>query len=167
VEDWLPGVAIASLSLGVSARTAYRQHQLETLPLLHIQPLALPHGVAVAIHNGGKGLAKSTFFYVSVGQDALKQHVGTGFLKPGDEVLVRTTLPVPSDIKGVDGFVWCLDHNNVKRAWSIGGKSMACRSRFLRRKVYPYDDEVFERLCGRSAEGMRLDRYGLRMERPE
>jgi hypothetical protein len=167
VEAWVPGAVIGGLSLGVAIRTAYRQHQTETLPHLHIQPLARGGRVAAAIHNGGKGLARSAFFFIVADQDALKGHIGTGFMTPGYEVLVTTTIPAPPPPgqDSIEGYVWCLDHKNVKRAWSMGGDSLVFRTRILRRKTYPNDAEVFEQFYGRSADEFQFTSHQLRLDR--
>ena len=110
-------------------------------------------------------MARAAFIFVAVGDDGIKGHIGTSFLKPGQEVLVSTTMPAPDKVHGIDGFVQCLDYKNVKHAWSVAGKHRAYRRRLSRRRYYSNDYVVFEQLCGRSAQEIRLDRYVMKLDK--
>jgi hypothetical protein len=78
---------------------------------------------------------------LAAGTDGFVTTIGDGFLRPGEGVYVAS--PMRSRTREATVVMYCRDQDMVLRAWSAQGGRKVYRSRILRRRSYPANDEIF------------------------
>jgi hypothetical protein len=143
---------VAALAALVTTRQNRRSMLDATLPRLNVQVLTGKSSgqLMVAVENSGGGLAQSAGFAVLSGRDGMRAsgHFGTGFMRPGEGVVLRLEMPGRQPQEPRDDLfviVTCRDTREFMHAWSDEPRHRMFRSSWhiLRRPRYKEADEVF------------------------
>ena len=167
VSDW--GALASAVAAATAAAAAWRSVALSvrrSLPELHAQGLrnGQTGKLEVTVTNTGGGVAKGTVVIAMSGTESAGGHLGDGFVAPGEAFRVRTNLDVPTDDPDVPIVVYCLDGENVLRAWASHGQKKVYRSPLSRRKRYPGHERTFRDLYP-NARVTELPQHGIHVER--
>jgi hypothetical protein len=159
--DW--AAAAGALFTAVAAGAAYlaaRQGR-ESLdaaerPLLEVQVLADPETrmLRLSIINSGRGVARGANFAVHALGALTDNHIGDGFVQPGDKVHVLTDIgPLPApvgtlrhDLDDLAAMVVFRDARGFAHYRTHAGEQFTPRTLIRRRPKYPDRVEIFKKL---------------------